>query len=88
MYISFVSDFLVIFFPKSPTQFVFTWPLSTYLRWWQLPYFWAGIKMYDLISGGQILKASYYLSKPQVLERFPLLKQDKLVGGLVYYDGK
>ncbi|VDP85410.1 unnamed protein product [Echinostoma caproni] len=44
--------------------------------------------MYDLISGGQILKASYYLSKPQVLERFPLLKQDKLVGGLVYYDGQ
>ncbi|KAA0191728.1 Mitochondrial glycerol-3-phosphate dehydrogenase [Fasciolopsis buskii] len=57
-------------------------------KWWQLPYFWAGIKMYDLISGGQILKASYYLSKPQVLERFPLLKQDKLVGGLVYYDGQ
>ncbi|CAH8444662.1 unnamed protein product [Dicrocoelium dendriticum] len=50
---------------------------------WQLPYFWAGIKMYDVISGGQILKASYYLSKPQVLERFPLLKRDKLIGGLV-----
>ncbi|GAA54117.1 glycerol-3-phosphate dehydrogenase [Clonorchis sinensis] len=55
---------------------------------WQIPYFWAGIKMYDLISGSQILKASYYLSKPQVLERFPLLKSDKLVGGLVYYDGQ
>lgn len=55
---------------------------------WQLPYFWAGIKMYDVISGGQILKASYYLSKPQVLERFPLLKRDKLIGGLVYYDGQ
>ncbi|KAF6778364.1 hypothetical protein AHF37_01680 [Paragonimus kellicotti] len=55
---------------------------------WQLPYFWAGIKMYDLISGKQILKASYYLNKPQVLERFPLLKADKLVGGLVYYDGQ
>ncbi|KAF7233700.1 hypothetical protein EG68_03991 [Paragonimus skrjabini miyazakii] len=44
--------------------------------------------MYDLISGKQILKASYYLNKPQVLERFPLLKADKLVGGLVYYDGQ
>ncbi|KAA3680894.1 glycerol-3-phosphate dehydrogenase [Paragonimus westermani] len=57
-------------------------------KFWQLPYFWAGIKMYDLISGKQILKASYYLNKPQVLERFPLLKADKLVGGLVYYDGQ
>ncbi|VDP98502.1 unnamed protein product [Trichobilharzia regenti] len=44
--------------------------------------------MYDLISGSQILKASYYLSKSQALERFPLLKRDKLVGGLVYYDGQ
>lgn len=44
--------------------------------------------MYDLISGAQILKASYYLNKSQALERFPLLKRDKLVGGLVYYDGK
>ncbi|VDP73992.1 unnamed protein product [Schistosoma mattheei] len=57
-------------------------------RWWQVPYYWAGIKMYDLISGAQILKASYYLNKSQALERFPLLKRDKLVGGLVYYDGK
>ncbi|CAH8470849.1 unnamed protein product [Heterobilharzia americana] len=57
-------------------------------KWWQLPYYWAGIKMYDLISGSQILKASYYLSKSQALERFPLLKRDKLVGGLVYYDGQ
>ncbi|CAL8104799.1 unnamed protein product [Calicophoron daubneyi] len=57
-------------------------------KFWQLPYYWAGIKMYDLISGTQILKASYYLSKSQVLERFPLLKRDKLVGGLVYYDGQ
>ncbi|CAH8479895.1 unnamed protein product [Schistosoma guineensis] len=57
-------------------------------KWWQVPYYWAGIKMYDLISGAQILKASYYLNKSQALERFPLLKRDKLVGGLVYYDGQ
>ncbi|VEL24940.1 unnamed protein product [Protopolystoma xenopodis] len=43
--------------------------------------------MYDLVSGGQILKSSYFVSKSQALEKFPLLKKDKLVGALVYYDG-
>lgn len=57
-------------------------------RWWQLPYFWAGIKMYDLVAGIQCLKSSYVLSKTKALEFFPMLKKDKLVGAIVYYDGK
>ncbi|XP_033900921.2 glycerol-3-phosphate dehydrogenase, mitochondrial-like [Acipenser ruthenus] len=57
-------------------------------KWWQLPYYWAGIKMYDLVAGGQCLKSSYVLSKAKALELFPMLKKDKLVGAIVYYDGK
>ena len=56
-------------------------------RWWQLPYYYAGIKCYDIVSGRQLLKSSYILSKSKALELFPMLKKDKLVGGLVYYDG-
>jgi len=56
-------------------------------RWWQLPYFYIGIKCYDLVSGRQLLKQSYILSKSKALELFPMLKKDKLVGALVYYDG-
>jgi len=56
-------------------------------RWWQLPYYYAGIKCYDLVSGRQLLKRSYILSKSKALELFPMLKKDKLVGALVYYDG-
>uniref|UniRef100_A0A8K9VD72 Glycerol-3-phosphate dehydrogenase, mitochondrial n=1 Tax=Oncorhynchus mykiss TaxID=8022 RepID=A0A8K9VD72_ONCMY len=56
-------------------------------KWWQLPYYWAGIKMYDLVAGGQCLKSSYVLSKNKALELFPMLKKDKLVGAIVYYDG-
>lgn len=54
---------------------------------WQVPYFWAGIKTYDVIAGKQLLKPSYYLSKRKALELFPMLKKEKLVGALVYYDG-
>jgi len=52
-----------------------------------LPYYYAGIKCYDLVSGRQLLKSSYVLSKSKALELFPMLKADKLVGALVYYDG-
>ena len=57
-------------------------------RLWKLPYYWAGIKAYDFVSGSECLKSSYILSKERALELFPMLKRDKLKGALVYYDGK
>ncbi|XP_029696178.1 glycerol-3-phosphate dehydrogenase, mitochondrial isoform X3 [Takifugu rubripes] len=57
-------------------------------KWWQLPYYWAGIKMYDVVAGIYCLKSSYVLSKSKALELFPMLKKDKLVGAIVYYDGQ
>lgn len=58
-----------------------------FFRWWQLPYYWVGIKLYDLVAGSQCLKSSYVLSKSRALELFPMLRKDKLVGAIVYYDG-
>ncbi|KAM4601901.1 glycerol-3-phosphate dehydrogenase, mitochondrial-like isoform 1-T1 [Polymixia lowei] len=57
-------------------------------KWWQLPYYWIGIKMYDVVAGTECLKSSYVLSKNKALELFPMLKKDKLVGAIVYYDGQ
>lgn len=57
-------------------------------RWWQVPYYWAGIKAYDLVAGKQQVKSSYFLSRNKALELFPMLKKDKLCGALVYYDGQ
>ncbi|XP_043467243.1 glycerol-3-phosphate dehydrogenase, mitochondrial isoform X1 [Leptopilina heterotoma] len=56
--------------------------------WWQIPYYWFGIKMYDLVAGSKTVKSSYYLSKQNALELFPMLKGDKLTGAIVYYDGQ
>lgn len=58
------------------------------IRWWQLPYFYVGIKAYDLVAGREVLKKSYVLSKSEALEMFPMLKKEKLVGAIVYYDGE
>ncbi|KAK2708708.1 glycerol-3-phosphate dehydrogenase, mitochondrial-like [Artemia franciscana] len=57
-------------------------------HWWQVPYFWVGIKAYDLVAGSKGLQNSYYLSKSRALELFPMLKKDKLCGAIVYYDGQ
>ncbi|XP_051666124.1 glycerol-3-phosphate dehydrogenase, mitochondrial isoform X4 [Manacus candei] len=57
-------------------------------KWWQLPYYWVGIKLYDLVAGSQCLKRSYVLTKSRALELFPMLRKDKLVGAIVYYDGQ
>lgn len=60
-------------------------PVYTY---WQIPYYWFGIKMYDLVAWGKALKSSYYLSKADALELFPMLRGDRLRGAIVYYDGQ
>ncbi|NWI58457.1 GPDM protein, partial [Calyptomena viridis] len=57
-------------------------------KWWQLPYYWIGIKLYDLVAGSHCLKSSYVLTKSRALELFPMLRKDRLVGAIVYYDGQ
>jgi glycerol-3-phosphate dehydrogenase len=57
-------------------------------KWWQVPYFWFGIKMYDFVSGKKLVKSSFYVSKARALEEFPMLQGNKLCGAIVYYDGQ
>ncbi|KAI8093066.1 FAD dependent oxidoreductase-domain-containing protein [Halteromyces radiatus] len=57
-------------------------------KWWQIPYYWVGCKMYDLFAGREALESSYFLTRSKALEAFPMLKKDELVGALVYYDGQ
>lgn len=57
-------------------------------HWWQVPYFWAGCKAYDLLAGKEGLMSSYLLTSKKALEAFPMLKNKNLCGALVYYDGQ
>jgi glycerol-3-phosphate dehydrogenase len=57
-------------------------------KYWQLPYYWAGCKMYDLLAGRENMESSYAMGKGRALETFPMLKSDGLVGAIVYYDGQ
>ncbi|KAF9565110.1 DAO-domain-containing protein [Agrocybe pediades] len=57
-------------------------------KYWQVPYYWSGCKMYDILAGKENMETSYLMSKGKALEAFPMLKSDGLVGALVYYDGQ
>ncbi|CDW53735.1 glycerol 3 phosphate dehydrogenase [Trichuris trichiura] len=57
-------------------------------KWWQVPYYYLGIKAYDFVAGSRRLKSSYYINKERALELFPLLRKESLVGALIYYDGQ
>lgn len=65
-------------------------PLITPLyRWFELPYYAIGLKMYDWFSGrGYRIGASQVLSRAETLKRLPGLKADGLRGSVLYYDGQ
>jgi glycerol-3-phosphate dehydrogenase len=56
-------------------------------QWWQLPYYWVGVKCYDLLAGRQNLESSYILTRSKALQVFPMLNDNRLKGAVVYYDG-
>ncbi|CCF73473.1 glycerol-3-phosphate dehydrogenase [Babesia microti strain RI] len=60
---------------------------------WQVPYFWFNIKVYELLARFVCLNqtgvpASYFTFKGKTLENFPQLREDGLLGSVVYYDGQ
>ena len=56
--------------------------------WWEVPYIWAGAKVYDAIAGARrAVPASYLIGAEEALKRFPGLKKDALKAAIVYYDG-
>ena len=54
-------------------------------QWWKVPYFWLGTKCYDMLAGKENLESSYFLTRGKALEAFPMLREEGLVGALVYY---
>jgi glycerol-3-phosphate dehydrogenase len=56
-------------------------------KFWQVPYYWAGSKLYDILAGKENMESSYITSKEKALETFPMLNSTGLKGAKVYYDG-
>jgi glycerol-3-phosphate dehydrogenase len=57
-------------------------------KWYEAPYVFAGLKLYDLLSGRQNIGHSRLLGRKEALARFPGLKAKGLKAGVLYYDGQ
>ncbi len=55
---------------------------------WELPFYYAGLKAYDLLAGRFGRNRSRMLSRRAALERAPALVTDKLRGGILYHDSQ
>lgn len=64
-------------------------PLVTPLyKWMDVPYIFAGLKLYDLLAGKMGIGHSSLISRKEALRRFPMLKAEGLKAGVLYYDGQ
>ena len=53
-----------------------------------VPYYRTGLRLYDRLAGKKSLSKSFFIGEEEALKTFPMLKADKLKGGVVYYDGQ
>ncbi|MDR3672615.1 MAG: FAD-dependent oxidoreductase [Holophaga sp.] len=56
--------------------------------WLEVPYFYAGLLLYDLLAGKRGIGHSYVVGRAEALRRFPMLKREGLKAGVVYYDAQ
>lgn len=57
-------------------------------KWWEIPLYGIGLKVYDLLAGKYSFGASRLLSKKQVIEHIPTISSGGLLRGVLYYDAQ
>jgi glycerol-3-phosphate dehydrogenase len=55
---------------------------------WDVFLYTVGLKFYDLLAGRLSMGKSYFINRPEAVKRLPLLKAERLKGGIVYHDGQ
>ncbi|GIW25532.1 MAG: glycerol-3-phosphate dehydrogenase [Meiothermus sp.] len=64
------------------------WLLTPLYKVWEVPYYYTGLKLYDLLAGRARLQPAQYISPKGTLERFPLVNPSGLKGAVAYQDGQ
>ncbi len=57
-------------------------------EWWEGPFYSIGMKVYDRMSGKLGFGHSRKIDKETILKLIPNLAEEKLKGGVIYYDGQ
>jgi len=56
--------------------------------WWGGPFYTAGMKVYDMMSGKLGLGPSKHISREEVIDALPTVERKELKGGVIYQDGQ
>lgn len=57
-------------------------------KFWETPFYGAGLKAYDVLAGKAGLGPTELLSRAETLARLPTLRREGLKGGVKYWDGQ
>ena len=57
-------------------------------KWWEMPFYGVGLKMYDALAGKAGLGKTEFLNREQTLKLLPTAQADGLKGGVKYWDGQ
>jgi glycerol-3-phosphate dehydrogenase len=63
----------------------FVIPIYTF---WDAFMYTVGLKFYDLLAGRLSMGKSHFINREMTLSRLPLLKENRLKGGVIYHDGQ
>lgn len=56
--------------------------------WWDRIIYTLGLKIYDRIAGKLRLGNSIFIPRDEVIEKLPAIRNDGLIGGVLYHDGQ
>lgn len=57
-------------------------------EWWESPFYGIGLKVYDLLAGRFGFETSQHLTREEVVDAIPAIREAGLRGGTLYYDGQ
>ena len=57
-------------------------------KWWETPFYGAGLKLYDALAGKAGLGKTEFLTRDQTLQNLPTAQPEGLKGGVKYWDGQ
>jgi glycerol-3-phosphate dehydrogenase len=64
------------------------WLITPLYKIWQVPYYYMGLKVYDLLAGNARLLPAQFINASGTLERFPSVVASGLKGSVAYQDGQ
>jgi glycerol-3-phosphate dehydrogenase len=62
--------------------------LTPAYRWRDLPYYGAGLKLYDVLSGRASMGPTHVLGREAAVRSLPGIHKNNLKGGILYHDGQ